>query len=148
MQIHFACAACDVINNNEPPVATLMSKLPSGGRNLSNYNMNEHSWIKQRKVKKIIIERNNNNNVAQCNYTRQCWPAVSVTYRMWGEPRPFQGPSIFTAALLRRSSHFACMAFACACVEAFLLPALPSLWVGLGKYLKTFHWGSQCDGAW
>ena len=52
----------------------------------------------------------------------------------------FQGGSIFTAALLRRSSHFACnMAFACACVKAFLLPALPSLWVGLGKYLKTFH---------
>ena len=51
----------------------------------------------------------------------------------------FQGGSIFTAALLRRSSHFACMAFACACVKAFLLPALPFLWVGLGKYLKTFH---------
>ena len=32
----------------------------------------------------------------------------------------FQGPSIFTAALFRRSS-------------------LPSLWVGLGKYLKTFR---------
>ena len=51
----------------------------------------------------------------------------------------FQGRGIFTAALLWRSSHFACMAFACACVKGFLLPALPSLWVGLGKYLKTFH---------
>ena len=27
----------------------------------------------------------------------------------------FQGRGIFTAALLWRSSHFACMAFACAC---------------------------------
>ena len=42
----------------------------------------------------------------------------------------FQGGSIFTAALLwRRSSHFACMAFACACVKAFFAPS-PSLPLG------------------
>ena len=50
----------------------------------------------------------------------------------------FQGPSIFTA-LLWRSSHFIHAVFACACAKAFWLPAFPSLWVGLGKYLKTFH---------
>ena len=54
----------------------------------------------------------------------------------------FQGPSIFTA-LLGRSSHFTCIVFTC-----LLLPALPSLCVGLGKYLKIFHWGFQCHGTW
>ena len=54
----------------------------------------------------------------------------------------FQGPSIFTA-LLGRSSHFTRIVFTC-----LLLPALPSLCVGLGKYLKIFHWGFQCHGAW
>ena len=28
-------------------------------------------------------------------------------------------------------------------LKPFLLPAFPFLWVGLGKYLKTFHCGSQ-----
>ena len=54
----------------------------------------------------------------------------------------FQGPSIFTA-LLGRSSHFTRIVFTC-----LLLPALPSLCVGLGKYLEIFHWGFQCHGAW
>ena len=54
----------------------------------------------------------------------------------------FQGPSIFTA-LLGRSSHFTRIVFTC-----LLLPALPSLCVGLGNYLKIFHWGFQCHGAW
>ena len=57
--------------------------------------------------------------------------------RMWGGLRLFQGPSIFTA-LLWWSSHFACVFFACACVKAPLLPALLSLWMGVGKYLKKF----------
>ena len=79
--------------------------------------------------------------MAKCNYTRsdnagQRSPLLIIC---GAGLVLFQGPSIFTAALVRRSSHFACMAFACACVKAFLLPALPSLWVGLGKYLKTFH---------
>ena len=71
---------------------------------------------------------------------RQCWPVVSVANCMWGWVGLglFQGLSIFTA-LLWRSSHFAHVVFACAPVKALLLPALPSLWVGFGKYLKTFH---------
>ena len=59
----------------------------------------------------------------------------------------FQGSSIFTV-LLWRLSHFARIVLVCAPVKVLLLPALPLLWVGLGKYLKTFHWGSQCDGTW
>ena len=64
--------------------------------------------------------------------TRQCWPAVSVLIVCGAALRLFQGPSIFTA-LLWWSSHFACVVFACACVKAFSLPALPSLWMGVGK---------------
>ena len=64
--------------------------------------------------------------------TRQCWPAVSVLIVCGAALRLFQGPSIFTA-LLWWSSHFACVVFACACVKPFLLPALPSLWMGVGK---------------
>ena len=68
---------------------------------------------------------------------------VSVANHMWGRAGLglFQGPSIFTA-LLWRLSHFACIVLVCAPVKALLLPALPLLWVGLGKYLKTFHWGA------
>ena len=64
--------------------------------------------------------------------TRQCWPAVSVLIVCGAALRLFQGPSIFTV-LLWWSSHFACVFFACACVKAFWLPALPSLWMGVGK---------------
>ena len=64
--------------------------------------------------------------------TRQCWPAVSVLIVCGAALRLFRGPSIFTA-LLWWSSHFACVVFASACVKAFLLPALPSLWMGVGK---------------
>ena len=64
--------------------------------------------------------------------TRQCWSAVSVQIVCGAALRLFQGPSIFTA-LLWWSSHFACVVFACACVKAFLFPALPSLWMGVGK---------------
>ena len=62
---------------------------------------------------------------------------------MWGGLVAFSGPQYFYTTTAR-------VVFACACVKAFLLPALPSLRVGLGscKYLKIFHWSSQCDGAW
>ena len=68
---------------------------------------------------------------------RQSWPRISIANRMWGGLRAFSGPQYFYSSP------------ACACVKAFLLPALPSLRVGLGtcKYLKIFHWSSQCDGA-
>ena len=76
---------------------------------------------------------------------RQSWPRISIANRMWGGLRAFSGPHYFYSTPAR--VVFAC---ACACVKAFLLPALPSLRVGLGscKYLKNFHWSSQCDGAW
>ena len=64
--------------------------------------------------------------------TRQCKAAVSALIVCGAALRLFQGPSIFTA-LLWWSSHFACVVFACACVKAFFLPALPSLWMGVGK---------------
>ena len=74
---------------------------------------------------------------------RQSWPRISIANRMWGGLRAFSGPQYFYST----PAH---VFFACACVKAFLLPALPSLRVGLGscKYLKIFHWSSQCDGAW
>ena len=67
--------------------------------------------------------------------TRQCWPAVSVLIVCGAALRLFQGASIFRA-LLWWSSHFACAVFSCACVKALLLPALPSLWMGVGKKIS------------
>ena len=78
---------------------------------------------------------------------RQCWSAVSLANHLWRGLRDFSGPQYFTA-LLWRSSHFAYIVFVCACAKAFLLPALSSLCFGLVKYLKTFYWGSHCDGGW
>ena len=59
----------------------------------------------------------------------------------------FQGPSIlFYSTPSEIKSYCTCCLCLCLC-QSLLLPAFPFLWVGLGKYLKTFHWGSQCDGA-
>ena len=44
---------------------------------------------------------------------------------MWGGLKAFSG-----------SQYFACVVFACTCVKTVLLPALPSLCMGLGEYLK------------
>ena len=71
------------------------------------------------------------NNLSEVKHKTMLASGLRST-RMWGDLKAF-------SALLWWSSHFACVVFACACVKAFLLAALPSLWMGVGKYLKHFH---------
>ena len=65
---------------------------------------------------------------------------------MWGGLRAFSGPQCIYSTPLGVKSY--CTRCLCLCLcRSLLLPAFPFLWVDLGKYLKTFDWGSQCDGA-
>ena len=70
--------------------------------------------------------------MAKCNYTRQCWPAVSVTYRMWGGPRAFSGPQYFYSCTPSEVKSF-CMHGLCLCLcqslFALAQPLPPSGWV-------------------
>ena len=66
---------------------------------------------------------------------------------MWGGLKAFSRSHCCYSTPLEVKSFCICC-LACACVKGFLLPALLSLWVGLGEYLKNFHWDSQCFGAW
>ena len=108
-----------------------------------------HSLILQQVVKFYPLNHlvEGQFNVAKCNLARWKHKTMQASglcgYIIYVAGLGlFQGPSIFTA-LLGRSSHFTRIVFTC-----LLLPALPSLCVGLGKYLKIFHWGFQCHGAW
>ena len=54
----------------------------------------------------------------------------------------FLGPSVFMYSTGGQVILHALSLLVLA-LKPFLLPAFPFLWVGLGKYLKTFHCGSQ-----
>ena len=68
-------------------------------------------------------------NVIEARFnTRQCWPVVSTTNRIY---------------------NFAHVAFACSSYSCFLRPTLPPLWklFLVSSNCASFHWGSKCDGA-
>ena len=78
---------------------------------------------------------------------RQCWPAVSIANHMWARLRAFSGSQYFYGTPLEQVILHALSSLVLG-LKPFSLPAFPFLWVGLGRYLKTFHCSCQCDGAW
>ena len=87
-------------------------------------------------------------NVIQARLnTRQCWPAVFTTNRMWGGLGVQQGLSDLQH--FRRSQSFCSCCFCVQQLQLFFAPNPPSsLDAVLVSICSSFPSDSQCDGAW
>ena len=70
--------------------------------------------------------------------------AVSIANHVWAGLRAFSGSQCFYVQhSFGGQVILHALSLLVLALKPFLLPAFPFLWVGLGKYLKTFHCGSQ-----
>ena len=70
--------------------------------------------------------------------------AVSIANHVWAGLRAFSGSKCFYVQYSFGGQVILhALSLLMLALKPFLLPAFPFLWVGLDKYLKTFHCGSR-----